>query len=431
MKNTFYGVRSALLVAGASALLVACGQETEQESSEQESGEQQEAQARPAEVMEAKRQDLPLDKTYSSLLRSDDEVTLVTRVAGYLEERHFEPGEFVEEGQRLYSIEPDVYRATVNQREADLQSAEAEFSRAQRDAERFERLLSQNSVSRQEYDQARADLGVAQASVSQAEAALENAQIDLDYAEVTAPVGGMISLSEINVGNFVDSGTELATITPLDPLEVRFQMPQNDAFELRRQLREGESVEDIVASLALPGRGGDEDSNIKGRLDYVGSRVSDSTSTVQASATFDNPDGEILPGQFVRVSIDGLKRYDVYAVPEIAVTQGLMGPQVFVLDEDDRARSRTVGLGEVAGAWQILRDGLEEGDRVVVGDPSGIEPGTAIDPQSFNGDAEEVVENVEEEQAEQEDQAAEEAEQAQGAGAGGEQESDEEGDSSQ
>lgn len=429
MKKMFYGVRSALMVVGASALLAACGQEEQAEQAEGQ--QQQESPPRPAEVMEVARQDLPLDKSYASLLRSDDEVTLVARVTGYLQERHFEPGEFVEEDQLLYSIEPDVYRATVNQREADLQSARAEFSRAQRDAERFERLLNQNSVSRQDYDQARADLAVARANVAQAEAALESAQIDLGYAEVTAPVAGMISLSEINVGNLVQSGTELATITPLDPLEVRFQMPQDDAFALRRQLREEESIEDIRATLALPGRDGGDDQSLEGRLDYVGSRVSDSTSTVQASATFDNPDGEILPGQFVRVSIEGLKRYGVYAVPEIAVTQGLMGPQVFVLDDDDLARSRTVSLGEVAGPWQILRDGLEEGERVVVGDPTGIEPGTAIDPQPFSGDAEEVVENLEEEQEEQAEEAAEQVQQAQGGGADGDQEGGEEGDASQ
>lgn len=428
MKMKFYGVRSALMVVGASALLAACGQE---EQAEQAAGQQQEPPPHPAEVTEAARQDLPLDKSYTSLLRSDNEVTLVARVTGYLQERHFEPGEYVEEDQLLYSIEPDVYRATVNQREADLQSARAEFSRAQRDAERFERLLNQNSVSRQDYDQARADLGVAQANVAQAQAALASAQIDLNYAEVTAPVAGMISLSEVNVGNLVQPGTGLATVTPLDPLEVRFQMPQNDAFALRRQLREGESIEDIRASLALPGRDGGEAQSLEGRLDFLGSRVSDTTSTVQASATFDNPDGAILPGQFARVSIEGLKRYGVYAVPEIAVTQGLMGPQVFVLDEDDRARSRTVSLGEVAGSWQVLRDGLEEGERVVVGDPTGIEPGTAIDPQPFSGDAEEVVENAKEEQAAQEEEAAEQAQQAQGDGAGGEQEGGEEGDSSQ
>lgn len=409
MKKLFRHGRTTLLVLVAGLLLAACGQD----DAPQQAGGDQERPPHPVEVTDIARQDIPLEKSYPSLLRSDNEVTLVARVTGFLEQRHFEPGQLVEQGQTLYSIEPDLYQAAVNQREADLQSARAELARAQRDADRFERLLSQNSVSRQQYDQARAELGVAQAGVAQAEAALASARIDLGYAEVTAPVSGMISLSRVNVGNLVSSGTELATITPLDPLEVRLQLPQRDAFELRRQMGD-QSVEAITAMLRIPGADGAEGSTLEGHLDFLGSRVEEATSTVQASATFANPEGRVLPGQFVRVSLEGLKRYDVLAVPEIAIGQGLMGPQVFVLDEDDVARARTVELGEVAGPWQIIRGGLEVGERVVVGDPSGIEPGTAIDPQPFDGEAGEIVEEVEQAEAEAEQEAA--AEMQQGAG---------------
>ncbi|CAM3583336.1 efflux RND transporter periplasmic adaptor subunit [Halomonas lysinitropha] len=398
MTKLFRYGRTTLLVLAASLLMAACGQDDDPQQSESAGG--QESPPHPVEVTQMSRQDIPLEKSYPSLLRSDDEVTLVARVTGFLEQRHFEAGQLVEQGQKLYTIEPDLYQAAVNQREADLQSARAELARAQRDAQRFERLLSQNSVSRQQYDQARAELGVAQAGVAQAEAALASAQIDLDYAEVTAPVSGMISLSQVNIGNLVSSGTELATITPLDPLEVRFQLPQRDAFELRRQIGEA-SVEAITAVLQVPGMEGDDASALEGRLDFLGSRVDMGTSTVQASATFANPEARVLPGQFARVSLEGLKRFDVLAVPEIAIGQGLMGPQVFVLDEESVARARTVELGEVAGPWQIIRGGLEVGERVVVGDPSGIEPGRAIDPQPFEGNAGEVVEQVEQEQAEE------------------------------
>lgn len=401
--------RTILLVLAAGLLLAACGQDDAAESS----SDDQQRPPHPVEVTEMARQDIPLDKSYPSLLRSDDEVTLVARVTGFLEQRHFEAGEMVTQGQKLYTIEPDVYQATVNQREADLQSARAELARARRDAERFERLLSQNSVSRQQYDQARAELGVAQASVAQAEAALASARIDLGYTEVTAPVGGMISLSRINVGNLVSSGSELATITPLDPLEVRFQLPQRDAFELRRQVAD-DSVEAITARLSIPGIGGADGPTLEGRLDFLGSRVDEDTSTVQASAAFDNPDGQVLPGQFVRVSLEGLKRFEVLAVPEIAIGQGLMGPQVFVLDDDSVARVRTVQLGEVAGPWQILRGGVEVGERVVVGDPAGIEPGRAIDPQPFDGEAGELVEAAEEAEQQAEEEALEEAAAAEG-----------------
>ncbi|QHD49117.1 efflux RND transporter periplasmic adaptor subunit [Vreelandella aquamarina] len=410
MKRVIHSGRASLVTLIAALALTACGQEQPQEQQSQ-----QEAPPHPVEVAEIARQDIPLDKSYPSLLRSDSEVTLVARVSGFLEERHFEPGQMVEQGDRLYTIEPDLYQATVNQREADLQSARAELARAQRDAQRFEQLLSQNSVSRQQYDQALAEQRVAQANVAQAEAALTSANLDLGYSNVTAPVSGMISLSQINVGNLVNSGTELATITPLDPLEVRFQLPQRDAFELRRQLGNDGDASQITARLQVPGLDGSEGSELEGRLDFLGSRVDTGTSTVQASATFANPDGAVLPGQFVRVRIEGLKRFDVLAVPEIAVTQGLMGPLVYVLDDENKARERTVQLGEVAGPWQIIRNGLEPGDRVVVGDPAGLEAGVVIDPQSFSGDAADLVEETEQEEAQEEAEAADAMQQADGA----------------
>lgn len=413
MKKMIHSARASLVTLIAALALAACSQE--QPSAQQ--AEQQEAPPHAVEVTDIARQDIPLDKSYPSLLRSDSEVTLVARVNGFLEERHFEPGQLVERGDRLYTIEPDLYQATVNQREADLQSARAEMSRAQRDAQRFEQLLSQNSVSRQQYDQALADQRVAQARVAQAEAALTSANLDLGYSNVTAPVSGMISLSQVNVGNLVTPGTELATITPLDPLEVRFQLPQRDAFELRRQLQNVGDMSAITARLSVPGVSGGSGSDLEGQLNYLGSRVDMGTSTVQASVTFANPDGAILPGQFVRVRLDGLKRFDVIAVPEIAVTQGLMGPRVFVLDEENKARERTIQLGDVAGPWQIIVDGLEEGERVIVGDPAGIEPGVVIDPISFDGSAETLVEEVEEaEDQEQQEQAQAAADMTEGAG---------------
>ncbi len=333
------------------------------------------------DVSRIKRQDVSLDKTYSSLLRSDNEVTLVARVTGTLEARQFEQGDQVNKGQVLYTIEPEQYQALVKQREADLQSAKAELARAGRDAARYESLLKRSSVSRQQYDQALADQQVARARVAQMEAALASARIDLGYTQVTAPVAGRIGLSQVNVGNLVNPGSELVTITPLDPLEVRFQMPLKDALELRSQLELDEHNR-IHASLEVDGREGQPATHLKGALDFLGVRVDKQTSTVQASASFANPSAKVLPGQFARVSIEGLMRYNVIAVPEIAVTQGLMGPQVFVVDEEGKARARTVELGEVAGELQIILNGLEPGDVAVTGDPSGIKPGTPIKPRA-------------------------------------------------
>ncbi|GAB0152027.1 efflux RND transporter periplasmic adaptor subunit [Marinobacterium sp. BA1] len=388
MKTAFHTGRAVLLALAAS-LLVACGSDEAPQSAAAPGG-----QALPpvtTEVLTVKRQDIPLQKSYSSLLRSDDEVTLVARVTGVLETRQFEQGDWVEQGDLLYTIEPELYQARVNERAADLKSAQAELDRARRDAERYQQLLSRNSVSRQQVDQAEAEQSVAQARVAQAEAALASARIDLNYTQVKAPVAGMVGLSQINLGNLVNAGSELVTITPLDPLEVRFQLPQRDAFELRKQLAAGETdIREIRASLQLAGDNGTQSLTLQGQMDFLGSRVDESTSTVQASARFENPDAQVLPGQFVRVSIEGLKRFNVIAVPEIAVTQGLMGPQVFVIDEEGKARAQAVQLGEIAGEWQIILEGLEEGVQVVSGDPSGIKPGTPIQAAAADEAAEEA-----------------------------------------
>ena len=375
--------RLALLGLGLAGLLVGCGSESGGQA--QAADSDQAAPATPSQVMSIARRDIALDKSYPSMLSSENEVTVVARVSGLLEARQFEPGDRVEKGDSLYTIEPAIYQAAVRSAEADLQSAKAERDRAQRDSDRYQRLLNQNSVSRQDYDDALAKLRVARATVAQNEAALDSARIDLNYTDVEAPVSGAISLSEINVGNLVDPGTELATITPLDPLEVRFQLPQADALALRRQRDDKETP--IGATLSRPAKQGNAAQSLVGELDFLGSRVSESTSTVEARAMFDNPQGSFLPGQFVRISLAGLKRYDVLAVPEIAVTEGLMGPQVFVLDDDNKARARTVELGETAGHWLIVTSGLEAGERVLASDPGGIQPGTKIEPQPFDGDA--------------------------------------------
>ncbi|GHB15952.1 efflux RND transporter periplasmic adaptor subunit [Salinicola rhizosphaerae] len=388
--NRTLGLGGVMLV---SLALSACGDD--QQSSSQQGGGQQKPPVQ-AEVMDVKAHDVSLTKAYPAQVRSNREVTVMGRVDGVLEARHYREGSMVEKGDKLFTIEPAPYEATVEQNKADLQSAQAEAYRAQRDAERYARLYKQNSVSQQQRDQAQADLRTAQASVAQAKAALDSAQIDLGYTEVNAPVSGMISLSEVNVGNLVQAPEELATITPLDPIEVRFSLPADDAFALRRQRQQGDAdVADVAVLTAPDTKSATHDAmQLKGRLDFLGSRVDESTSTVQAEAVFENADQVFLPGQFVRVSLPNVMRYDVYAVPAVAVTEGLKGPQVYVVNGEGKAEARFVSLGEVAGDWQIITEGLNPGDRVIVSGIGTVSAGDAIDAQAFTGKVPEPQNNA-------------------------------------
>ena len=137
--------RLCLTLTLASLMLAGCGRESAQTAPPQAAG--QEPPPLQAQVLEVQSQDLPVDKRYSALIRSEQQVTVTARVLGSHEDRHYEEGARVERGELLFTIEPARYEASVRQRQADLQSAEAELYRAQRTAERFERLFEQNTVS--------------------------------------------------------------------------------------------------------------------------------------------------------------------------------------------------------------------------------------------------------------------------------------------
>lgn len=368
-------------------VLAGCGEEESAQSQGQGGGQQQPPLA--AQVLEVQPRNLPVDKEYSALLRSEQQVTVMARVTGILEEKHYEEGAQVEKGQKLFTIEPTRYEATVRQRQADLQSAEAELYRAQRNWERFERLYAQDSVSQQQRDEALASLKTAQATVAQAEAALDDAQIDLNYTTVEAPVAGQIGLSEVNVGSLVQPPQELAIITPLQTVEARFALPPEDAAALRLQRRDPEAGDVTPVALADLTTNA-EQNTLRGRLNYLGSSVDRTTGTVQVEATFDNPRSLFLPGQFIRVRLDGLVLPSVIAVPEIAVVEGREGPQVYVVDDNSEAKPVNVGLGERAGLWIVIESGLEPGQRVVVSNVASARPGHRIEPQPFDGDADAV-----------------------------------------
>lgn len=365
-----------------SLALAGCGQEATQ----QQAGKQQPPPL-AAQVLEVQPRNLPVDKQYSALLRSEQQVVVTARVTGILEEKHYQEGERVEKGQLLFTIEPTRYEATARQRQADLQSAEAELYRAQRNWERFERLYAQNSVSQQQRDEALATLKIAQAMVAQAQAALDDAQIDLDYTTVTAPISGQIGLSEVNVGSLVQPPQELVTITSLQTIEARFALPPEDAAALRmlRRMPETGEVTPVALATLTPNS---ETKSLRGRLNYLGANVDRDTGTVQVEATFDNPESVFLPGQFVHVKLDGLVMPNVIAVPEIAVLEGREGPLVYIVAENGEAKPINVNLGDRAGPWIVIDSGLEPGQRVVVTNVASVQPGRRIEPQPFDGKAE-------------------------------------------
>ena len=349
-----------------------------------EGGARSQAPAVKAEVAQLARSNVPLDKFYPAMIRSDSAVNIVARVGGRLESQHYTPGDQVRPGQLLYVIEQAPYRASLEQARANVASAQATYENARRDSQRYDTLFREGAISQQSHDSARNTVATSLASVQQTKAALDSARINLGYTEVRAPAAGQVGLNAVNVGTVLTANTVLTTVTPTDPLEVRFQLPQRDAFELRQQMGHA-GLPDVKTVLEFPGGSGDASSQLVGALNYLGSNVDQGTSTVEARASFRNPQHLYLPGQFVRVHVQNLVRFNAFAVPQIAVTQGLMGPQVLVLDQKNQLQARNVTLGDQAGKWQIIDQGLSEGDRVVFSDPGSLHEGMTIDPQPWSG----------------------------------------------
>lgn len=334
----------------------------------------------PAQVMALSPRTLTLNRSYPAQLRSADTVRVVARIKGFLRKRYYTVGSRVSKGQKLYSIEPAPYKAQLEQKKANLASAKATLTKARLSWKRISTLYQRHVVSRQKRDSAKAKLDTAKASVKQTQAALAQARINYGYTQVTAPVTGMVSLSRVNPGNLVKPGEQLATITPLNPIQARFSMPPRDAAALRAQRKTNQGPQ---VRAMLKTRNGKE---VTGKVDFLGSRISRKTSTVQARATFSNPHAVFLPGQFVHVTLEHLHIPQVLAVPQVAVTEGQQGPRVYVLGKHNKVSPKNVALGaQTPGHWIIIKSGVKAGARVVVNHVASIKPGMTVKPQPFKG----------------------------------------------
>ncbi|MCH8544578.1 MAG: efflux RND transporter periplasmic adaptor subunit [Alcanivorax sp.] len=298
-------------------------------------------------------------------------VEVRARVDGILEHRRYVEGQRVEQDDVLFDIDSQPFDIARQRAEAERQDARAGLNQAEREWRRIRRLFEQNAVSERERDQAQSQHELAQARLALTEAGVADAERNLGYAQVRAPLAGATGLEMLPEGSLVERGTLLTTVTELDPVHVRFSVPERDAA-LRRAA--GGSRGSSKAFLTLPD-GRDYDSD--GEVTFTDSTIDARTGSVMARAVFANPDGDIIPGQFVRVRVVLQSLEDVMLVPESAVGQGREGPQVFVVS-DDKASARVVQLGPVVDGRQIILDGLEEGDQVVVNGQVALRDGMPV-----------------------------------------------------
>lgn len=331
--------------------------------------------------------DVPITVEYLGQTEASETVPIRARVNGVLMERGFEEGQLVTEGQVLFRIDPKPFEVALRRAEAGLQSAQAVFTRAQRQVRRFEELAAQQQAAANELEQAQEALGVAAAAVETQRALIEQAKLDLGYTTIAAPITGVIGMRQQDVGSFVGPEAEplLATMRKVDPLYVRFSVSERDLLRWQRMTEQGMvgdvGVEDLTVTVVLPdGR----EFPHPGRINFVDVAVDPSTGTAVVRSSVPNPDRALLPGQFVHARIDGASRLGAITVPQSAVLQTPTGASVYVAD-GGVARIRPVTTGAWSNGEWIIESGLRSGDRVVTDHLVQIRPGTPVEAAASPG----------------------------------------------
>jgi membrane fusion protein (multidrug efflux system) len=311
------------------------------------------------------------------------------RVSGILIERVFEQGSYVEQGDVLYRIDPAPFRGQVASAEGTFQRAQAVQLQARQQAGRQTQLREKNFASGQQLDNAVAALAQADADVAIAQAGLAAAQLNLDYAEIKAPISGRIGRATITEGALVsaNSAESLATIQQLDPVYADFTQSANELLRLRRALEAGALTGSKEAHVQLQLDDGSEYAHA-GRLLFLESAVDATTGQITLRGEFPNPEGDLLPGMYVRVLIEQGVQQNAIAVPQQAIQRDTGGrAQVYVVNDKNTVELRTVRLGRVFGQSWVVEEGLTGGDKVVVEGFQKIRPGAPVAAQSWKSEA--------------------------------------------
>lgn len=332
-------------------------------------------------VQQVQPRDLPLTYEYVGQTAGSREVEVRARVGGILMRRAYTEGRPVKKGDLMFEIDPEPFKADLEQALGQQAQAEARLQSAQSNRDRVLPLYRENAVSQKDRDDAVAEFDSARAALEEARARVKTARINLGYTRVEAPISGMTSKETRSEGSLVTTtaeGSLLTTISKVDPVYVNFSAPSVDLFRLRRMREEGR--------ITLPKKGYDVivrliDGSIykrTGTVNFIDPQVDPLTGTIRVRAEFPNPEAEVLPGQFVRVVMSGAIYNNALAIPQRAVLQTQQGPMVWVIGEGDIAQPRPVEISLPIDNQYIVEKGLTPGERIVVEGLLKVRPGQPV-----------------------------------------------------
>ena len=325
-------------------------------------------------VATALKVDIPVTLDALGTVTAAATTTVRPQVSGILQKVLFREGQMVKAGQVLAQIDPRQFEMSLLQASGQRQRDEAQLENAKLTLQRYQTLLGQDSIARQDVDTQAALVKQLEGTVMTDRAAEGTAKLNLGYTKVIAPITGRVGLRVVDVGNLVGSGdaTGIAVITQLSPIDVEFSIPQDSVPGVMQRVNDGAALPALALDRT---RTNTLDS---GKFAAMDNQVDTQTGTVRAKARFDNARSTLFPSQFVNVRLELRTIKDAIMVPVNAVRHGTKGDFVWVLKGDNSVTMRSITRGEATVDRVQIASGLQAGEQVITEGADRLKEGAKV-----------------------------------------------------
>ncbi len=339
----------------------------------------------PVNVYTVKQGSAQYHNSYPATVTSVNEVEVRPQVAGYITGIFFKEGQFVEKGQKLYSIDAQQYRGAYEQALAQLHSSEANMAKLKQDADRYQELSKQDAVAQQTVDHALADYESGKRQVDAAKANVSAVEVNLRYSTIYAPLSGTIGISQVKIGASVSPGsTLLNTISSNDPIAVDVALDETLIPFIQKEYKNNRIIKDSIFTLTLSDQ---SKYPYPGSIFIVDRAVDPQTATIKVRLTFPNPDKSLRAGMSVNLKVLNNSGEQTILIPYRAVTEQMAEYFVFLVHADTVAIQK-IFLGQQIRDMVVVKSGLQENDVIVIDGVQKLKNGSKVNtapPASAKG----------------------------------------------
>ena len=320
---------------------------------------------------------------FTGRIDAAESVEIRPRVSGYIDKIHFKSGQLVKKGDLLVTIDPRPFQAVLDRAEAEVQRAKTKLELSKKELDRADKLIATKAISAEEADTKSMSFREAADALRSAEAAVKAAALDVEFSSVKSPIDGRVSREMVTAGNYVSGvagfTTLLTTVVKFDPVYVYADVDEATFLRYQRLSTEGKAThltdQHTPAEMQLEG---EKDYPHKGYIESFDNRISGTTGSILVRAQFENKDGILRPGTFVRMRLPAGPKYSALLVTEEAIGTDQGRKFVLTVTKENMTEYRAVEIGPLMGDKRIIRSGVTKDDNIVINGLAKVRPGMPV-----------------------------------------------------